>query len=51
MKWIKVCENSSLKDGEIIGYDYNDNKNRLLIAKTNDKIYTTDGICTHQYAD
>jgi 3-phenylpropionate/trans-cinnamate dioxygenase ferredoxin subunit len=51
MKWIKVCENSSLKDGDIIGYDYNDNKNRLLIAKTKDKIYATDGICTHQYAD
>ena len=51
MKWIKVCENSSLKDRECIGYDYNDNKKRSLIAKLNNKIYATDGICTHQYAD
>ena len=51
MKWIKVCENSSLKDGDIMGYDYDDNKNRLLIVKIKDKIYATDGICTHQYAD
>ncbi|HXS61089.1 MAG TPA: Rieske 2Fe-2S domain-containing protein [Candidatus Sulfopaludibacter sp.] len=51
MGWIKVCENSSLKNGDIIGYDYNDNKNRLLIAKIKDKLFATDGICTHQYAD
>jgi 3-phenylpropionate/trans-cinnamate dioxygenase ferredoxin component len=51
MEWIRICENSSLKNGDIIGHDYNDNKNRLLIAKLNDKIYATDGIYTHQYAD
>ena len=51
MRWIKVCENKSLQDGDIIGYDYNDNKKKLLIAKLNNKIYATDGICTHQYAD
>jgi 3-phenylpropionate/trans-cinnamate dioxygenase ferredoxin component len=51
MKWVKVCEISSLKDGDIIGYDYNDNKNKLLISKIKDEIYATNGICTHQYSD
>ncbi len=51
VRWIKVCENSSLKDGDIIGYDFDDNKKKLLIVKLNNKIYAIDGICTHQYAD
>ena len=51
MEWIKVCENSSLKDGDIIGYDYDNNKKKLLVVKIKDKIYATDSICTHQYAD
>ena len=48
-----------LRDGDIMGFDYEgdtDNKTskanrRLLIAKIGGKIYATDGICTHQYAD
>ena len=51
MEWIRVCENNSLKDGDIIGYDYNNNKKKLLIVKIKNKIYASDGICTHQYAD
>lgn len=49
MGWIKVCEPNSLSNGDLIGFDHN-NK-RILIAKVQDKIYATDGICTHEYAE
>ena len=49
MGWIKVCEANSLSDGELIGFDHN--SKRILIAKAHDKIYATDGICTHEYAN
>ena len=49
MGWIKVCEADSLGNGDLIGFDYNSKK--ILIVKAQDKIYATDGICTHEYAD
>jgi 3-phenylpropionate/trans-cinnamate dioxygenase ferredoxin subunit len=49
MKWIKVCDQNSLNSGDLIGFDYNNKK--ILISKAQDKIYATDGICTHAYAD
>jgi len=49
MEGIKVCEADSLGNGDIIGFDYNSKK--ILIVKAQDKIYATDGICTHEYAD
>jgi len=49
MGWIKVSDAGSLSNGDLIGFDYN-NK-RILIAKVQDKVYATDGICTHEYAD
>ena len=49
MGWIKVCEANSLSNGDLIGFDHN--SKRILIAKAHDKIYATDGICTHEYAD
>ncbi|MGB6674885.1 MAG: non-heme iron oxygenase ferredoxin subunit [Candidatus Nitrosopolaris sp.] len=49
MGWTKVCEANSLSNGDLIGFDHN-NK-RILIAKALGKIYATDGICTHEYAD
>jgi 3-phenylpropionate/trans-cinnamate dioxygenase ferredoxin component len=56
MEWVRVCNISSLSNGDLISFDYNDdNKNnnnkKILIAKVQDKIYATDGICTHEYAD
>ena len=55
MEWIKVCDEKSLNDGDLIGFDYQDNidnkKKKLLIAKIHGKIYATDGICTHEYAE
>lgn len=49
MGWIRVSDANSLSNGDLIGFDYNNKK--ILIAKTQGKIYATDGICTHEYAD
>jgi 3-phenylpropionate/trans-cinnamate dioxygenase ferredoxin subunit len=51
MGWTKVCNTSSLKDGDLIGFNYDDGNKKLLIAKINGKLYATDGICTHAYAE
>ena len=58
-EYLRVCDENTLKDGDIMGFDYEVNvdnstrkaNKRLLIAKIGGKIYATDGICTHQYAD
>jgi 3-phenylpropionate/trans-cinnamate dioxygenase ferredoxin component len=49
MKWVRVCNATSLNNGDLISFDYYNKK--ILIAKVQDKIYATDGICTHEYAD
>ena len=54
--WINICDEKSLKDGDIIGFEYHDNSNdkkkkKLLIVKIDGRIYATDGICTHEYAE
>ena len=49
MTWIKACELKAEKNGDMIDFDHEDNK--ILIAKINNKIYATDRICTHAYAD
>jgi 3-phenylpropionate/trans-cinnamate dioxygenase ferredoxin component len=57
MKWVRVCNVNSLSNGDLISFDYNNDNNnnnndkKILIAKLQDKIYATDGICTHEYAD
>ena len=61
VKWIRVCDEKSLKEGDIIGFHYykdnnssrsdKTNKEKLLVAKIQGKIYAADGICTHQYAE
>jgi 3-phenylpropionate/trans-cinnamate dioxygenase ferredoxin component len=48
-EWIKVCEENSLKDGDLLDFDYEDKK--ILIAKAGDELFATDRICTHAYAD
>jgi 3-phenylpropionate/trans-cinnamate dioxygenase ferredoxin subunit len=47
--WIKVCDIKSLKNGDLLDFDKEDKK--ILISKTKDKVYATDRICTHAYAD
>jgi 3-phenylpropionate/trans-cinnamate dioxygenase ferredoxin component len=48
-EWIKVCDIKSLKNGDLLDFDMEDKK--ILISKTKDKVYATDRICTHAYAD
>ena len=48
-EWIKVCETKPLKNGNLLDFDYGD-KN-ILISKAGNKIYATNRICTHAYAD
>jgi hypothetical protein len=39
IEWIKVCDEKSLKDRDLVGFDYHDNnrKKKLLIAKIHGK--------------
>jgi 3-phenylpropionate/trans-cinnamate dioxygenase ferredoxin subunit len=48
-EWIKVCDMKSLKNGDLLDFDIKDKK--ILISKLRDKVYATDRICTHAYAD
>jgi 3-phenylpropionate/trans-cinnamate dioxygenase ferredoxin component len=48
-EWIKVCDIKSLKNGDLLDFDMEDKK--ILISKTKGKVYATDRICTHAYAD
>ncbi|MFL6392186.1 MAG: Rieske (2Fe-2S) protein [Nitrososphaeraceae archaeon] len=48
-EWIKVCDIKSLKNGDLLDFDKEDKK--ILLSKTIDKVYATDRICTHAYAD
>jgi nitrite reductase/ring-hydroxylating ferredoxin subunit len=48
-EWIKVCEEKSLKNGDMLDFDFNDKQ--LMVAKSKNKIYALDRICTHAYAD
>ena len=48
-KWVKVCDEKALKDGDLFSFDHLDKK--ILVVKTAGKVYTVDRICTHEYAD
>jgi 3-phenylpropionate/trans-cinnamate dioxygenase ferredoxin component len=39
----------TLKNGDLLDFDMEDKK--ILISKTKGKVYATDRICTHAYAD
>src|SRR5215831_15606521 len=49
MEWVRACNENSLSNGDLVSFDYN--KKKFLIAKVQGKIYATDGICSHEYAD
>lgn len=49
VSWIKVCETKTLNNGDMIDFDHDEKK--ILISKVKNKIYATDRICTHAYAD
>ena len=48
-QWVKVCEDKSLKNGDLLDFDYGDKK--ILMARAGGKVFATDRICTHAYAD
>ncbi len=48
-QWVPVCEIKSLKSGDLFEFNHQDKK--IVIVKLRDKIYATDRICTHAYAD
>jgi nitrite reductase/ring-hydroxylating ferredoxin subunit len=49
MTWINVCKMDALNNDRLVAFDYNDRK--ILVTIIHDKIYATDRICTHEYAD
>jgi 3-phenylpropionate/trans-cinnamate dioxygenase ferredoxin component len=48
-EWIKACEMKELNNTELVGFDINEKK--ILISRIRDRVYATDRICTHAYAD
>ena len=48
-EWIKVCDEKSLKNGDLLDFDHGDRK--ILIARAGGKVFATERICTHAYAD
>jgi len=48
-QWVKVCDDKSLKNGDLLDFDYGDKK--ILLARAGGKVFATDRICTHAYAD
>ncbi|HKX21360.1 MAG TPA: non-heme iron oxygenase ferredoxin subunit [Nitrososphaeraceae archaeon] len=49
VSWIKAFDAKTLKNGEMIDFDFEEKK--ILISKINNMIFATDRICTHAYAD
>src|ERR687891_2897804 len=47
--WVKGCEVKTLINGDMLDFDHDEKK--ILVANINNKIYATDRICTHAYAD
>jgi len=48
-QWVKVCNEKSLKNGDMLDFDQGSKK--ILISKIGGNVYATDRICTHAYAD
>jgi nitrite reductase/ring-hydroxylating ferredoxin subunit len=48
-EWVKICNEKSLKNGDMLDFDHGSKK--ILVAKVGGKVYATDRICTHAYAD
>jgi nitrite reductase/ring-hydroxylating ferredoxin subunit len=47
--WIRACKTEDLKNSNPLDFDYEDKK--ILIMNVDNRIYATDRICTHAYAD
>ena len=47
--WIKTYRTEDLNKSNLLDFDYESKK--ILITKVGNRIYATDRICTHAYAD
>ena len=47
--WVKVCEEKALKDGDMLDFDHGEWK--ILVTRSAGRVFATDRICTHAYAD
>ncbi len=47
--WIRVCDEKSIKNGDLLDFDHSDKK--IMITKVGGKVFAIDRICTHAYAD
>ncbi|HJU84914.1 MAG TPA: Rieske 2Fe-2S domain-containing protein [Nitrososphaeraceae archaeon] len=47
--WIKACRTEDLNNSSLLYFDYE--KKKILLVKVCNRIYATDRICTHAYAD
>jgi 3-phenylpropionate/trans-cinnamate dioxygenase ferredoxin component len=47
--WIKACRTGDLSNSSLLYFDYENKK--ILLTKAGSRIYATDRICTHAYAD
>ena len=47
---VKLCTVDGLNKGEMRAFD-SQNGNTILLANLGDRYYTTDAMCTHQYAE
>jgi nitrite reductase/ring-hydroxylating ferredoxin subunit len=47
--WVRVCDNGSLKAGEMRGFDHGGKS--VMLARIGNDVYATDRICTHAHAD
>ena len=48
--WVRLCKVDELKHAEMHAFDSEKGK-RILLVNIGGKLYSADGICTHQYAE
>jgi nitrite reductase/ring-hydroxylating ferredoxin subunit len=48
-QWVRVCDDKSLGNGEMAEFDHGEKK--IMVARAGGKVFATDRICTHAYAD
>jgi 3-phenylpropionate/trans-cinnamate dioxygenase ferredoxin component len=49
--WIRLCKADEIKHGEMRAFDLDRGSKRILLVNINGNLYSSDGICTHQYAE
>lgn len=49
--WLRLCKVDEIKQGEIRTFNLDDKGKQILMVNIDGKLYSADGICTHQYAE